>query len=46
MNLAAMQTPPKHFLGASDAVALATSVPETRVQEIRKYAELSQSTDF
>jgi NAD(P)-dependent dehydrogenase (short-subunit alcohol dehydrogenase family) len=46
VKLAGMDTPPKHFLGGSDAVAVGTSVLDARMHEILEYAGLSKSTDF
>jgi len=43
--ISAMDAPPRHFVGGSDALAVVIPALEARVQEIRQYADLSKSTD-
>jgi NAD(P)-dependent dehydrogenase (short-subunit alcohol dehydrogenase family) len=45
VTIAAMEKPPRHFVGGSDALAVVIPALEARVQEIRQHAELSKSTD-
>lgn len=45
VNIAGMENPPKRFLAGSDALAVAQSDLEARLQELRAHAELSRSTD-
>jgi NAD(P)-dependent dehydrogenase (short-subunit alcohol dehydrogenase family) len=45
VELAAMPSPPKHFLAGSDAVGMATGSLQGRLDEIRAFEALSRSTD-
>jgi len=45
VELAAMPSPPKHFLAGSDAVGMATGSLQARLDEIRAFETLSTSTD-
>ena len=45
VKVADMEAPPKQFLAGSEALAMVTPVLEVHLQEIRAYADLSNSTD-
>ena len=45
VSIAGIENPPKRFLAGSDALAVAQSDLEARLQEMRSYEELSRSTD-
>ena len=40
-----MENPPKQFLAGSDAVAVVRPVLEGRLEEVRAYESLSETTD-
>ncbi|HTL83535.1 MAG TPA: SDR family oxidoreductase [Acidimicrobiia bacterium] len=45
VRIAEMQSPPKQFFAGTDAVAGITPALEARLQEVRAFAALSESTD-
>lgn len=45
VKIAGMENPPKRFLAGSDALAMAQSDLEARLQELSAHSEMSKSTD-
>jgi NAD(P)-dependent dehydrogenase (short-subunit alcohol dehydrogenase family) len=45
VRIAGMDSPPKHFVAGSDALAVVKPALEARLEELRAYEDLSKSTD-